>query len=117
MNERIYDLALEVRSKPACEYILHTLWKKPRYGLEISEIISQSTAYKMNITAGSVYPHLRFLEKRKMVRLFKWEMDEKVRGNHRRKYYEITQDGREVLAILDQIKIDLTTMEPEISLA
>ncbi|MEM9814870.1 MAG: PadR family transcriptional regulator [Cyanobacteria bacterium P01_D01_bin.6] len=113
MNDKAFSLALEVRNKPACEYILHTLWKKPRYGLEISQIISQSTAYNMNISSGSIYPHLKFLEKQKMVKLFKFEEDYEKRKNHRRKYYELTEVGKDVLVTLDEIKFKLTTIEPD----
>lgn len=108
-----YELALELRRKPACEYILHTLWKgRPRYGMEISQIISQSTEYKMHITPGSIYPSLKFLEKHFLVKLTKVEIDFQVRGTHKRKYYEITQNGKETLVTLDQIRFHLNTLEP-----
>lgn len=67
--------------------ILSILSKKDMYGYELSEYISN----KIDISDGTVYPILRKLKADGLVRTYLSEES----GGPPRKYYSLTQTGRE----------------------
>lgn len=67
--------------------------KKPLYGYQITQTLNNIP--QLQISDGSIYPILKRLEKNKWLYSF-WEETE--RGGPRRKYYELTNIGEEVLS-------------------
>jgi PadR family transcriptional regulator PadR len=73
--------------------ILQALWN-PGYGLQIADRIRRSTAGRVRVRLGSLYPALRDLQRRGLVR--SWEIAG-ARGRPRT-YYELTRKGIAVAA-------------------
>jgi DNA-binding PadR family transcriptional regulator len=71
--------------------ILQALAHNYRYGFDIMDVTG--------LPSGTVYPALRRLEQGGLV-MSKWEDEETARKNQRpaRKYYELTNSGRETLS-------------------
>ena len=69
--------------------VLFVLMRKPMHGYEIIKSINEWTFGIMTPTAGSIYPTLRDLEERELIK--GWWIPEK-----RRKIYRITERGRRV---------------------
>lgn len=67
--------------------ILSALYKKDRYGYELSELISKN----IDISEGTVYPILRKLKDEGIVKTY---LSEESSGPPR-KYYSLTQLGKE----------------------
>jgi DNA-binding PadR family transcriptional regulator len=63
---------------------------RPGYGLQIIERIRDQTGGRVRLRLGNVYPALRDLESRHLVR--SWEISG-TRGGRRRRYYELTLKG------------------------
>ncbi len=98
--------------------ILSVLRDEPKYGYQIMREIEQRSDGYFSMTAALLYPTLHRLDKDGLIRS-QWRQEE---GKHRRKYYTITQDGREALlehtrewrTFLDKL---LVTIKPLPSLA
>lgn len=73
--------------------ILALLEHEPRHGYELSKLIEQRSRGVVRIHAASLYPLLYRLEKRRWIR-GRWV--EKA-GERRRRYYELTAEGRRQL--------------------
>lgn len=73
--------------------ILSLLNKGDKYGYEISKIIAFQTAGEYEINEATLYSSLKRLEKDKSI--YSYWGDETQGG--RRKYYKITDEGRQVL--------------------
>lgn len=69
-------------------YILLSLLKE-RHGYGIMQYVAQITQGRINLGAGTVYGTLGKLEKNKLIL--------NTREEDKRKYYLITQEGKEVL--------------------
>jgi PadR family transcriptional regulator PadR len=85
--------------------------RKELYGLQIMNIINEANAkvggdYR-NITLGSLYPTLHKIKKRKLVDA-RWG-DEEETGGGRRKYYSITEKGRQELEKTQTYRFCLAT--------
>lgn len=81
--------------KGSAELLLLSLIESvPRHGYEIGKLIEQRSQGALRFHAASLYPLLYRLEKRGWVQ-GKWV--EKA-GRRRRRYYNLTAQGRKVLA-------------------
>jgi len=81
--------------KGSAELLLLSLIESiPRHGYEIGKLIEQRSQGALRFHAASLYPLLYRLEKRGLVQ-GKWV--EKA-GQRRRRYYNLTAQGRRVLA-------------------
>jgi len=77
----------------AVPIILSILRKKDTYGYEIMQEVKKLTNNKIKWREASIYPVLKLLEQRGMVKSY-W----RVQGNERpRKYYTILEDGQKQL--------------------
>jgi PadR family transcriptional regulator PadR len=74
--------------------ILSLLEAVPRHGYEISKLIEQRSRGALHFHAASLYPLLYRLEKRDWIQGLWVEKG----GQRRRRYYQLTAQGREVLA-------------------
>ena len=73
--------------------VLLTLQKKPRYGLELVDLLNE---LKLGISEGSIYPLLSRLKAEKKVET---EWVEEVSG-HAHKYYRLTDNGRAICRLM-----------------
>jgi transcriptional regulator len=81
--------------KGSAELLLLSLVETlPRHGYEISKLIEQRSQGALRFHAASLYPLLYRLEKRAWIQ-GKWV---EKSGQHRRRYYRLTSQGRKVLA-------------------
>jgi transcriptional regulator len=74
--------------------ILSLLDAMPRHGYEISKLIEQRSRGALRFHAASLYPLLYRLEKRGWIQGLWVEKS----GQRRRRYYQLTQQGRGMLA-------------------
>lgn len=81
--------------KGSAELLLLSLIEAmPRHGYEIGKLIEQRSQGTLAFHAASLYPLLYRLEKRGLVQ-GKWV---EKSGQRRRRYYQLTVQGRKVLA-------------------
>jgi PadR family transcriptional regulator PadR len=73
--------------------ILSLLSRRPMYGYEIATTVARDTGGAFQWKEGSLYPALHRLERDGLIRS-KWEGES---GGRRRKYYDLTDEGREAL--------------------
>jgi PadR family transcriptional regulator PadR len=74
--------------------ILSLLDAMPRHGYQISKLIEQRSRGALRFHAASLYPLLYRLEKRGWIQGLWVEKN----GQRRRRYYQLTSEGRGVLA-------------------
>ena len=74
--------------------ILSLLDAMPRHGYEISKLIEQRSRGALHFYAASLYPLLYRLEKRGWIQGLWVEKS----GQRRRRYYQLTAQGRKMLA-------------------
>lgn len=80
------------------EAILSILTKQNElYGLQISKTIELKSQGKLQISFGSLYPALKRLEARKLVKSHWGEEESEDRNGARRRYYKITDSGKKTL--------------------
>ncbi|MBS1812303.1 MAG: PadR family transcriptional regulator [Acidobacteria bacterium] len=84
----------ELKKGSAELLILSLLEAHPRHGYEVRKLIETRSDGVLKFNAASLYPLLYRLEKRGWID-GKWV--EKA-GQRRRRYYQLTKDGRQVLA-------------------
>ncbi len=84
----------ELKKGSAELLILSLLEARPRHGYEVRKLIETRSDGVLKFNAASLYPLLYRLEKRGWID-GKWV--EKA-GQRRRRYYQLTKDGRQVLA-------------------
>jgi len=89
---RIFDR--ELKKGSAELLILSLIEARPRHGYEISKLIAQRSDGAVRFRVASLYPLLYRLEKRGWI---KGRWVEKA-GQRRRRFYELTAQGRLVLA-------------------
>jgi transcriptional regulator len=81
--------------KGSAELLLLSLLEVvPRHGYEIGKLIEQRSLGTLHFYAASLYPLLYRLEKRGWIR-GRWV---EKSGQRRRRYYQLTKQGKEVLA-------------------
>lgn len=81
------------RLPAACFHVLLSLGDEPRHGLGIMDEVEQATAGAVLLGPGSVYGSLKRLAADRLVR----ESSSRPDDDPRRRYYEITEAGREAL--------------------
>ncbi|MBC8477787.1 MAG: PadR family transcriptional regulator [Dehalococcoidia bacterium] len=74
--------------------ILSVISRLPMYGYQIVKELEKRTVGRLQLKRGTVYPSLLRLERNGLV-ISKWKQITKGRG---RRYYEITEKGRQFLA-------------------
>jgi PadR family transcriptional regulator, regulatory protein PadR len=92
MNTRMLDR--EMKKGSAELLILSLIEKRGRHGYEISKLIETRSDGALRFNVASLYPLLYRLETRGWLE-GRWV--EKA-GQRRRRYYQLTRDGRKVLA-------------------
>jgi transcriptional regulator len=92
INTRIHDR--ELKKGSAELLILSLIEKRDRHGYEINKLIETRSRGALRFNVASLYPLLYRLEKRGWID-GRWV--EKA-GQRRRRYYQLTPDGRKVLA-------------------
>lgn len=92
MNQRILDR--ELKKGSAELLILSLIERRARHGYEIGKLIESRSGGKLSFQVASLYPLLYRLEGRGWIQ-GRWV--EKA-GERRRRYYQLTKDGRRVLA-------------------
>lgn len=83
----------ELKKGSAELLILSLLEARPRHGYEISKLIENESAGVLSFNVASLYPLLYRLEKRAWIQ-GRW-VDKA--GQRRRRYYQLTAQGRKVL--------------------
>lgn len=83
----------ELKKGSADLLILSLLELRPRHGYEISKVIEQKSEGALSFHVASLYPLLYRLEKRGWIS-GRWV--EKT-GQRRRRYYQLTAEGKKVL--------------------
>jgi PadR family transcriptional regulator, regulatory protein PadR len=91
MRMKLFDR--ELKKGSAELLILSLIERRPRHGYEISKLIEQRSEGVLKFNVASFYPLLYRLEKRGFIS-GRWV--EKA-GQRRRRYYELTADGKTVL--------------------
>lgn len=93
------------------EEILSTLLKQDRYGLSMIEAIEQASGGKRAITPGSLYPMLQKLEDQGLVESYWGDDIPEERRGARRRYYKLTEAGRE--AVVEALHFRAKLIDPE----
>ncbi len=92
INEQRLDRELK---KGSAELLLLSLLEaRPRHGYEVRKLIETRSDGVLKFNAASLYPLLYRLEKRGWIQ----GMWVEKAGQRRRRYYQLTKDGKEVLA-------------------
>jgi PadR family transcriptional regulator PadR len=84
----------ELKKGSAELLILSLVESRPRHGYDISKLIEQRSGGSIRFHVASLYPLLYRLEKRGWIQ-GRWV--EKA-GQRRRRYYQLTPEGRKILA-------------------
>jgi PadR family transcriptional regulator, regulatory protein PadR len=74
--------------------LLEVISRRPMYGYEICKAVNTRTQGYFDLREGSLYPALHRLERDGYLKSY-WEQTD---AGRRRKYYQITDSGSEVLA-------------------
>jgi PadR family transcriptional regulator, regulatory protein PadR len=97
--------------------VLHLIAQGPSYGNQLMERIGEMTAGVLSVNPNTMYPLLRQLEGRGLIR-GEWEHPER----RSRRYYSLTADGRaeydrlveEVRPFLDSVKTSIDEIVREV---
>ena len=93
------------------EAVMLTMQDKARYGLQIIDMVHQAGNGYEDIHVGSLYPLLRRLIQRDLLKFTQVEEASTIRGGHRRKYYELTPLGKTALFESEQLRRNLRNWE------
>jgi PadR family transcriptional regulator PadR len=93
MSKAVFDR--ELKKGSAELLILSLVEHRPRHGYEISKLIEQRSAGALKFNVASFYPLLYRLEKRGYL---EGHWVEKA-GQRRRRYYQLTAQGKKVLKL------------------
>ena len=91
--------------------ILSVLVEKERYGLEIIEAVNSATEGKRTLSLGSLYTTLHRLEKKGLI-TSRWGETVEPRQGARRRYYQLTAPGLEVLHETQLVLLRLLRLAP-----
>lgn len=83
------------------EYII--LWLISQKDIYGAEIIEKLKSWDLIVAEGTIYPLLSRLKTDKLIDYY-WIESE---SGHPRKYYTLTQDGKDMLAIMEQSWCDI----------
>lgn len=106
-NEKNY-----INIQPREELILLTLYNKELYGLQIPKAIEEASKGKKQMKIGSLYPILRSLENKGLVKCRWGNEARKERGGARRKYYKLTDRGVTTLKSIIEFRKSLISWNP-----
>jgi PadR family transcriptional regulator PadR len=84
--------------------ILQLLQREPMYGYQICKVAKERSKGRLEIQEGTLYPLLRGLEEHQFIKGY-WQ--ESPHGP-KRKYYELTSEGRKVLETEKQVRQAVT---------
>ena len=100
-NQKLYKGSLQT-------IILNLLDEKGKlYGYEITKLVKEITKGSLNITEGALYPTLHKLESEGVL-----EVEIAMFNNRKRKYYFLTQKGKEEkVTRLQELESFLKTMQ------
>ena len=91
------------------QIILRPLLQGDLYSLQIIRAIEEVTRYR-RIQVNRLYPKLHKLEKTGYIASY-WGKDQPVeRNGARRKYYRLTETGREVLYLSESTALDFSEL-------
>ncbi len=91
-SEELERWSKEIKRGAASLAILSIIQKEPRYGYDIVKRLSELAKTLMNLEQGTVYPLLRRLEKRGILKA-EWNYDEPQKP---KKYYGISPAGHSI---------------------
>ncbi len=74
--------------------LLSLIGEQPVYGYQLIKELEKKSQGYFKFKEGTLYPALHRLEKATLIR-GRWQM---LSGGRKRRYYEITQEGRHLLA-------------------
>jgi DNA-binding PadR family transcriptional regulator len=94
------------------ETILMALLGGPRYGLEIVRAVEEGSEGKRKLGFGSLYPILHKLQKKGLVKSHWGEEKPEERGGARRRYYQVTALGQNVLRETQDIRSKIAAWKP-----
>ncbi|AFZ61137.1 helix-turn-helix transcriptional regulator [Anabaena cylindrica FACHB-243] len=94
------------------EDLLTVLRGKELYGLQVMNAINEASDGKRQIGFGSLYPTLHRMEKKGLVKSRWGEETDPESGGARRKYYEITGLGEQVLRETQEYRAHLAGWKP-----
>lgn len=94
------------------ELIMTALLNRQLYGLQISKAIEEVSNGERKIGVGSLYPKLHKLEKKGYIKSYWGDDRPEERNGARRRYYQLTGLGSEVLDEAQQIRTSLANWEP-----
>jgi len=98
------------------EDILTVLANQSLYGLQIRQALEKANEGKRNIGEGSLYPTLHRMEKKGYVESQWGEDRPEERCGARRKYYNITGLGKQVLQERQQVRDNLfSVLQPSLA--
>ena len=83
--------------------VLKLLAEKDMYGYEMIEALRERSENVFELKAGTLYPLLHSLEAKGLL-----SVNEKEAGNKVRKYYSITEQGKQTLELLENSWRELT---------
>jgi PadR family transcriptional regulator PadR len=89
------------------EAIMLSILNQPRFGQNIVEVVSAASYGNCQISCGTLYPALRRLKKRGLIKAEKSEVNVVVRRGHNRCYYSVTPKGKEVLDNLATMRLQI----------
>jgi DNA-binding PadR family transcriptional regulator len=95
IQEEIERWSIEVKRGAASLAILSLLSKGRAHGYEITKRLSEKTSF-LSLEQGTVYPLLRRMEKRKLLKS-EWNKEEAAKP---RKYYRLTSEGKSALIVM-----------------
>ncbi|MGL4502416.1 MAG: PadR family transcriptional regulator [Planktothrix sp.] len=94
------------------EDILTILIVKSLYGLKIRQALEQAYEGKREVGEGTLYPTLHRMEKKGYIKSHWGEEGLEERGGARRKYYTVTESGKDLLAMRKKVRTNLSTVAP-----
>jgi DNA-binding PadR family transcriptional regulator len=109
MEEELDRWSKEIRRGAVPLTILALVNKSPAYGYELVKQLEDTTSF-IQLEQGTVYPLLRRLEKRGILRS-EWNYNDPTKP---RKYYRLTPDGEKTLTLMVQSWIQLSEEMKEI---
>lgn len=83
------------------QIIIRTLYRRELYGLAIREHIKEASNNEIDLKPGSLYPALKELERKGLVKCWWGEQKPKERRGARRKYYVLTCEGEKIFRELE----------------
>lgn len=97
------------------ESILTVLNGYELYGLELIAALFEGSGGKLQLSYGTLYPTLRRLEKKELVKSRRGADTPEERQGALRRYYKVTPKGARLLQELQQMQTSLVAWKPAAS--